>query len=40
VEALTSMLEPIMLVLLGGMVGYFLVAMYLPIFGLAGAVSA
>ncbi len=40
VEALTSMLEPIMLVVLGGMVGYFLVAMYLPIFGLAGAVSA
>ncbi|RME21483.1 MAG: type II secretion system F family protein [Deltaproteobacteria bacterium] len=40
VEALTSMLEPMMLVLLGGMVGYFLVAMYLPIFNLASAVQA
>ena len=39
VDALTSMLEPIMLVLLGGMVGYFLIAMYLPIFSLAGAVQ-
>jgi type IV pilus assembly protein PilC len=39
VDALTSMLEPLMMVLLGGMVGYFLVAMYLPIFGLAGAVG-
>ncbi len=40
VDALTSMLEPLMLVLLGGMVGYFLVAMYLPIFNLASAVQA
>jgi type IV pilus assembly protein PilC len=39
VDALTSMLEPIMLVLLGGMVGYFMVAMYLPIFSLASAVQ-
>jgi type IV pilus assembly protein PilC len=39
VDALTSMLEPIMLVVLGGMVGYFLVAMYLPIFSLAGAIT-
>jgi type IV pilus assembly protein PilC len=39
VEALTALMEPLMLVLLGGMVGYFLVAMYLPIFGLAGAVG-
>ncbi len=38
VDALTAMLEPMMLVLLGGMVGYFLIAMYLPIFSLAGAV--
>jgi type IV pilus assembly protein PilC len=38
VDALTAMLEPLMLVLLGGMVGYFLIAMYLPIFSLAGAV--
>jgi type IV pilus assembly protein PilC len=39
VDALTAMMEPMMLVLLGGMVGYFLIAMYLPIFSLAGAVS-
>ncbi len=39
VDALTSLMEPLMLVLLGGMVGYFLIAMYLPIFGLAGAIS-
>jgi type IV pilus assembly protein PilC len=39
VDALTSLLEPIMLVVLGGMVGYFMVAMYLPIFSLASAVS-
>ncbi len=39
VEALTSLMEPIMLVFLGGMVGYFLIAMYLPIFSLAGAVE-
>ncbi len=40
VEALTSLMEPVMLVLLGGMVGYFLIAMYLPIFSLASAVQA
>jgi len=39
VDALTSMLEPMMMVLLGGMVGYFLIAMYLPIFSIAGAVG-
>jgi type IV pilus assembly protein PilC len=39
VEALTSLMEPIMLVVLGGMVGYFLVAMYLPIFNLASVVG-
>lgn len=39
VDALTSLLEPFMLVLLGGMVGYFLIAMYLPIFNLASVVQ-
>lgn len=39
VDALTSLLEPMMLVLLGGMVGYFLIAMYLPIFNLASVVG-
>ncbi|MGH0030012.1 MAG: type II secretion system F family protein [Myxococcota bacterium] len=35
VEALTSLLEPIMMVFLGGSVGGLLVAMYLPIFKIA-----
>jgi type IV pilus assembly protein PilC len=35
VEALTAMLEPLMMVLLGGTVGGMLVAMYLPIFKIA-----
>src|SRR5215475_9901789 len=35
VEALTAMLEPAMMVLLGGTVGGMLVAMYLPIFKIA-----
>jgi len=39
VDALTSLMEPLMLVVLGGMVGYFMIAMYLPIFELAGAVT-
>ena len=40
VAALTSMLEPIMLVVVGGMVGFILVAMYLPIFSIAGNIQA
>ena len=39
VAALTSMIEPVMMVFLGGVVGGFLVAMYLPIFSIAGAVK-
>jgi type IV pilus assembly protein PilC len=39
VDALTSLMEPLMLVLLGGLVGYFLIAMYLPIFNLASVVG-
>ena len=39
VGALTSLLEPIMMVVIGGMVGFMLVAMYMPIFGLAGAIK-
>jgi type IV pilus assembly protein PilC len=39
VAALTSLLEPIMMVVLGGIVGGIIVAMYLPIFELAGAIS-
>jgi type IV pilus assembly protein PilC len=40
VAALTSALEPIMMVGVGGMVGVVLVAMYLPIFSLAGNIKA
>src|SRR5690606_22120464 len=40
VASLTSMLEPIMMVGIGGMVGVVLVAMYLPIFSLAGNIKA
>lgn len=39
VAGLTSAIEPLMMVFLGGIVGGFLVAMYLPIFSLAGAVK-
>jgi type IV pilus assembly protein PilC len=39
VGALTSLLEPIMMVGIGGMVGVVLVAMYLPIFDLAGKIK-
>jgi type IV pilus assembly protein PilC len=35
VDALTSMLEPLMMVFLGGTVGSLLIAMYLPIFKIA-----
>lgn len=35
VAALTSMIEPILMVGLGGIVGFFLIAMYLPIFSMA-----
>ena len=39
VSALTSMIEPVMMVFLGGVVGGFLVAMYLPIFSIAGNIK-
>jgi type IV pilus assembly protein PilC len=38
VEALTSLLEPLLMVFLGVIVGGMLVAMYLPIFKMAGAI--
>ena len=37
--ALTSALEPIMMVGVGGMVGVVLIAMYLPVFSLAGNIK-
>jgi type IV pilus assembly protein PilC len=39
VAAMTSMIEPLMMVVVGGMVGFLLIAMYLPIFDIAGKVS-
>lgn len=36
VENLTAMIEPLMMVVLGGMIGGLVVAMYLPIFTIAG----
>jgi type IV pilus assembly protein PilC len=39
VDALTSLIEPFMMVFLGGTVGTMLAAMYLPIFKMAGAVE-
>jgi type IV pilus assembly protein PilC len=38
VEALTSALEPMLMVFLGGIIGFVVVAMYLPIFQMASAV--
>jgi type IV pilus assembly protein PilC len=40
VAAMTSALEPILMVGVGGMVGVVLVSMYLPIFSLAGSIKA
>ncbi len=39
VAALTSMLEPMMMVFLGGTVGFLVVAMYLPVFKMASMVG-
>ncbi len=40
VAALTAMLEPIMMVFIGGIIGALIVAMYLPVFELAGNIKA
>jgi len=39
VSALTSMIEPILIVFMGGIVGFFVAAMYLPIFTMAEAIK-
>jgi type IV pilus assembly protein PilC len=39
VDALTSMLEPLLMVFLGGSIGGLVIAMYLPIFKMAGAIG-
>jgi type IV pilus assembly protein PilC len=40
VASLTALMEPVMMVGIGGMVGFMLIAMYMPIFDIAGAVKA
>jgi type IV pilus assembly protein PilC len=40
VEGLTSIIEPVMIVLMGGMVGGMVVAMYLPIFRMVNVIMA
>lgn len=39
VDALTSMIEPLLMVFLGGAIGTLVIAMYLPIFAMAAAVE-
>jgi type IV pilus assembly protein PilC len=39
VTAITSLLEPVMIVVLGGIVAFFVIAMYLPIFNMAGSMG-
>jgi type IV pilus assembly protein PilC len=39
VGALTSMLEPVMMVFMGGSIGAILIAMYLPIFTIADSIG-
>ena len=39
VDGLTTLIEPLMMVVLGGAVGFILIAMYLPIFKIAGAME-
>jgi type IV pilus assembly protein PilC len=39
IDALTSMMEPLIMVFLGGGVGFILIAMYMPIFSMSDAVQ-
>jgi type IV pilus assembly protein PilC len=39
VESLTSVIEPIMLILVGGIIGILLIAMYLPMFSIFGKIK-
>ncbi len=39
VEALTQLMEPVMIVFLGGVCGGMVIAMYLPVFSMAGVIS-
>jgi type IV pilus assembly protein PilC len=39
VDTLTSLIEPLIIVFLGGFIGFILIAMYMPMFSLSDAVS-
>jgi type IV pilus assembly protein PilC len=39
VAGLTQLMEPIMIVFLGGVCGGMVISMYLPVFSMAGAIS-
>ena len=39
VGTLTSMLEPVLMILLGGLIGGLVIAMYLPIFKMAAVIA-
>ena len=39
VDGLTALIEPLVMIVIGGMVGFVLMSMYLPIFGMADAMS-
>jgi type IV pilus assembly protein PilC len=39
VDSMTALLEPVMMVFLGGIVGGMIIAMYLPIFKLASVIG-
>lgn len=39
VQTLLSMIEPVMIVIIGGLVGFIVIAMYLPVFELAGGIA-
>ena len=40
VETLTSLLEPMMMVFLGTVIGFIVIAMYLPIFKMASVIGS
>ena len=39
IKALTSILEPVMIVLVGGIVGFIVIAMYMPMFKVYDAIK-
>lgn len=39
INAMTAMIEPLMIVVIGGLVGFIVIAMYLPVFDMAGTIG-